>query len=161
MYSSTLSLTSALDGGRWSTPHPGRCTPGKEIRYPLYRRLGGPQGWSGWVRKISLPPTLDSHTVQPLASSYTDWAISAPILRWVQQSKGMKNRATLNGMTRVNQRYYTNYLKVTLPLLIPGWYLHLAHLTSALQCLQPIFPEVLSGAFWYAIKDTANPGTRD
>jgi len=44
MYSSTLSLTSTLDGGGCSTPR------------PLYRRLGGPQDWSGRVRKIS-PPT--------------------------------------------------------------------------------------------------------
>jgi hypothetical protein len=29
-YSSTLSLTSALDGGEWSTPHPGRFTPRKD-----------------------------------------------------------------------------------------------------------------------------------
>jgi hypothetical protein len=28
-YSSTLSLTSALDGGGWSTPRPGRLTPEK------------------------------------------------------------------------------------------------------------------------------------
>jgi len=28
-YSSTLSLTSALDEGGWSTPRPGRFTPGK------------------------------------------------------------------------------------------------------------------------------------
>ena len=34
---------------------PGQLTPGK-TRYSLYRRLGGPQGWSGQVRKIS-PPT--------------------------------------------------------------------------------------------------------
>jgi hypothetical protein len=33
-YSSTLSLTSALDGGGWSTLHPGRFTPGYE-RYPI------------------------------------------------------------------------------------------------------------------------------
>jgi hypothetical protein len=51
-YSSTLSLTSALDGGGWSTPHPSRITPRKKTRYPLYRRLGGPQGRSGRVRKI-------------------------------------------------------------------------------------------------------------
>jgi hypothetical protein len=30
MYSSTLPSTSALDGGGWSTPRPGRFTPGKE-----------------------------------------------------------------------------------------------------------------------------------
>jgi hypothetical protein len=34
-YSSTLSLTSALDESGWSTPRPGRFTPGKETRYPL------------------------------------------------------------------------------------------------------------------------------
>ena len=28
-YSSTVSVTSALDGGGWSTPRPGRFTPGK------------------------------------------------------------------------------------------------------------------------------------
>ena len=51
MYSATLSLTSELWGG-WSTPRPGRFTTGKEFRYPLYRRLGGPQGRSGRVQKI-------------------------------------------------------------------------------------------------------------
>ena len=29
-YSPTLSLTLALDGGGWSTPRPGRFTPGKD-----------------------------------------------------------------------------------------------------------------------------------
>jgi hypothetical protein len=29
-YSSTLSLTSALDGGEWSTSRPGHLTPGKD-----------------------------------------------------------------------------------------------------------------------------------
>ena len=47
--SSTLSLTSALDRGGWSTPRPGHFTPRKQTRYPLYRRLGGPQGQSGQV----------------------------------------------------------------------------------------------------------------
>jgi hypothetical protein len=31
MYISTLSLTSALDGGGWSTLHPGCFTPGKDM----------------------------------------------------------------------------------------------------------------------------------
>jgi rRNA maturation protein Nop10 len=57
-YSSTLSLTSVLDGGEWLTPRPGRFTPGK-TRYPLYRRLGGQQSRSGRVRKISSPPGFD------------------------------------------------------------------------------------------------------
>ena len=29
-YISTVCLTSALDGGEWSTPHPGRFTPGND-----------------------------------------------------------------------------------------------------------------------------------
>ena len=48
------------------TPRHGRFTPGKETRYPLYRRLGGPQGHSGRVRKISPSPTFDSRTVNPV-----------------------------------------------------------------------------------------------
>ena len=42
-------LTSALDGGGWSTPRPSRFTPGKDARHPPYSRLGGPQGRSGQV----------------------------------------------------------------------------------------------------------------
>jgi hypothetical protein len=70
-----LSLTPALDEGGWSTPRPGRFTPGKETWYPLYRRLGGPQGRSGRVQKLSPPPGFDPWTVQPVASRYTDYAI--------------------------------------------------------------------------------------
>ena len=51
-YSSTLSLTSALDMGGWLTPRSGRFTPEKERRYPLPRRLGGPQCVDGLARKI-------------------------------------------------------------------------------------------------------------
>ena len=52
-YSSIISLASALDGSGWLTPRPGRFTFGKETRYPSYGKLGGPQGRSGRVRKIS------------------------------------------------------------------------------------------------------------
>ena len=72
-------LTSALDGGEWSMPRPDRITPGKETRYPLYvyRRQGGPQGWSGRVRKFSPSPVVDTRTAKPVASHYTNWAIPA------------------------------------------------------------------------------------
>jgi len=52
-YSSTLSLTSALDRGGWSTPRSYCFAPWKESRYPFYTKLGGPQGRSGRVRKGS------------------------------------------------------------------------------------------------------------
>jgi hypothetical protein len=45
---------------------PADSSPGKN-RYPLYRRLGGPLGRSGQVRKFSLPPGFDPWTVQPVA----------------------------------------------------------------------------------------------
>jgi hypothetical protein len=38
----------------------------------LYRRLGGPQGRSGRVRKISPPPGFDPWTVQPVATELPD-----------------------------------------------------------------------------------------
>jgi hypothetical protein len=45
--SSTLSLTSALDGGEWSTSRPGRFIAGRELRDTLSVRLGGFQSRSG------------------------------------------------------------------------------------------------------------------
>jgi hypothetical protein len=54
-------------------PWPLFTPPGK-TRYPLYRRLAGPQGRSGQVRKISPPTGFDPRTFQPVASRYTDYA---------------------------------------------------------------------------------------
>ena len=45
-------LTSALDGGGWSSPPPGCRVPRKESGYPLYRRLVGLQDRSVRVRKM-------------------------------------------------------------------------------------------------------------
>jgi hypothetical protein len=53
------------------------CTPGKEVWYPLYMRLGEPRGRSGLVRKISFQPGFDPSTVQPVAGLYTDNVIPA------------------------------------------------------------------------------------
>ena len=51
--------------------------PGK-TQYPLYRRLGGPQGRSGRVRKISPLLGFDPRTFQPVVSRYTDCPIPVP-----------------------------------------------------------------------------------
>jgi len=74
MYSSTLFLTSALEGGEGSASCPGRTLLPGNTRYPLYRRLGGSQGRSGQVWKISPPPGFDPQTVHPVGSRYTDYA---------------------------------------------------------------------------------------
>ena len=57
--------------------HAPAALPSWKTQYPLYRRLGGPQGRSGRVRKISLPLGFDPRTVQPVVSRYADWAIAA------------------------------------------------------------------------------------
>jgi len=61
-------------------PRPGRFTPGQEIGYPLYRRLGGPEGRSGWVWKISTPKGFNPRTVQPVASRYADYTTPVHVL---------------------------------------------------------------------------------
>jgi hypothetical protein len=53
---SAHSFTSTLEGGEGSASRPGRILPPGITRYPSYRRLGGPHGWSERVRKISPPP---------------------------------------------------------------------------------------------------------
>ena len=52
--------------GRSATPRPP-LPPGK-TRYPLYRRLGGPQGQSGRAENL-VPTGIRSRTVQPVAQS--------------------------------------------------------------------------------------------
>jgi hypothetical protein len=56
--------------------HPGKT------RYPLYRRMDGPQDCSEQVGKILLPSVFDPQTVQPVASHYTNWAIPARDLQY-------------------------------------------------------------------------------
>jgi hypothetical protein len=67
-------MTTSLEGGEGLALRPGRCLPPEKNGYPLYRRLCGPQGWSGQVRKTSFPSRFDPRTVQPVASRCTDYA---------------------------------------------------------------------------------------
>jgi hypothetical protein len=66
-YSHTLYLTSFLGGMGDQRHTPAALPPGKS-RYPLYRKMGGPQGQSGQVRKISPPPGFDPRTVHSVVS---------------------------------------------------------------------------------------------
>jgi len=67
-----LFLDHSTRRGEGSASFPGRSLPPGKTRYLLYRRLGGPQGRAGQVRKISPPPGFDPRTVQPVSSRYTD-----------------------------------------------------------------------------------------
>jgi hypothetical protein len=69
--SSILSLTSALDGVVGQRHAPAAFSAVKTW-YPIYRRLGGSQGRSGRMRKISSPPAFGPLTVQPVANRYND-----------------------------------------------------------------------------------------
>jgi len=57
--------------------HASAALPPGKTRYPLFRRLGGPQFRSGQVWRISPPPGIDPRIFQPVAGRYTDWAIPA------------------------------------------------------------------------------------
>jgi hypothetical protein len=69
---STLSLTSALYGVGDQRHKPAASHPGKDTGYPLYRRVGGPQGpvWAA-TKNLVYQPGVDPRTVQPIASRYT------------------------------------------------------------------------------------------
>jgi len=66
-------MTTALEGGEWSAARPGHTLPLGKTRYQFYRRLGEPQGRSGWVENL-VPTGIRSRAVQPVVSSYTDRA---------------------------------------------------------------------------------------
>ena len=57
--------------------HAQAALPPEKTRYPLYRRLGGPQSRSGRVQEISPPPGFDPRDRPAVASRCTDWAIAA------------------------------------------------------------------------------------
>jgi hypothetical protein len=76
-------LTSVLVGGEWPTSRPGRFTPGE--RAPGTRWIGDWVGLRAGLddleeRKFLTLPGLELRpsVVQPVASSYTDYAIPAP-----------------------------------------------------------------------------------
>jgi len=69
MCTSTLSLTSAVDGVGGQRHASAALPPGKRPPVPLYRRLGGPQDRSGKVRKIL-----------PHRELYTDYVKPTPLI---------------------------------------------------------------------------------
>jgi hypothetical protein len=75
-------MTTALEEGEGSASRPGRSLHPGKTRYPLYRRVGGPQGRFGQVRKISPPPGFDPRIVQPVDSRYTDYATRPTEAHW-------------------------------------------------------------------------------
>ena len=82
----SLILISALDRFKRSTSYPGRFCPGKELRYPLNRRLGGPKIPSGRFGEDKNPfhlPEMDVRSPSPDPCQYTDSANSGHSSIWV------------------------------------------------------------------------------
>jgi hypothetical protein len=98
----TLSLTSALDGVGAKRHAPGRFTPGND-RYPLYRRLGGPQGQTGRVRKISPPTGIRSPEHQALSESLYRLSYPGPHI----------NKYTTVNLMAILLMRYTTWKKLT------------------------------------------------
>ena len=61
-------------GGWGGQDHAPAALPPGKTRNLLYKRLGGPQGRSGQVQKISPPPWFDPGPSSLVASRYTDYA---------------------------------------------------------------------------------------
>ena len=70
-------MTSALEGGRWSTSRPGRLYLRERTGTHSTGGRVGPRAGLEWCGKSRPPPGFDHRTVQHIPSRYTDWAIAA------------------------------------------------------------------------------------
>jgi hypothetical protein len=71
-------------GGSWLETVPDRFTPGEETLYPLYRRLGGPQGQKGQGVGTVTPTALTGGVRTPTgAARYNHYTIAASP-KWTQ-----------------------------------------------------------------------------
>ena len=75
-------MTTALEGGEGSASRPGRSLPLGKTRYPLYKRLGGSQGQSGQVRKISPPSRIRSPDRPAPSQSLYNYATRPTLYRY-------------------------------------------------------------------------------
>jgi hypothetical protein len=121
-YSSTLSLTSALDRGEWSTTRPNRFTAGEDP-VPTVYEVGWAPGPVRRVKKISTPLRFDVRTVPEslYRLRYPGSRISPPMALYLTQ--GMVTR------TPKAQRSFSG----TIP--AREWYQH----TQTVQLGQPAY----------------------
>lgn len=87
-----LCFVLAVKEGVWSPSLPGSFTPRKKSRYPLWRRLCGPQDFSGWIwskGKPVSPREFHAPTLQHPASGVTGYVFPASICvkHWLRRCK--------------------------------------------------------------------------
>jgi len=83
--------TSTLDGNQWSSSRSGRFTPWKKsFRYPLLRRMGGPQSRSGRVGQQKINPCLyrDSHQLQKSNTVVIQTALYVVLCECLHRKRG-------------------------------------------------------------------------
>ena len=84
-------MTTALEGVEWSAARSGRSLPSGKTRYPLYRRLGGPQGRSGPAENVA---PLGIRSPDRPARSQSLYQLSYPADSLLQYNK--KNEFSLD-----------------------------------------------------------------
>jgi len=141
----------ALKGGEGSASLPGRSLPPGKTRYPLYRRLGGPQGRSGQVRKISLPKEIGSpDRPAPSQSLYrlgyihilTTLVFNTCNISALSKFSGLIDFPSLGQAIFDTFQYcYTNRLQITFEIKQKSFHLHLYSSLSFLFLFRnPFFP---------------------
>ena len=96
----------ALEGGEGSASRPGRSLPPGKTRYPFYRRLCGPQGRSGQVRKISPKPGFGPQTVQPRSQSLYQLSYSTSLYIFSPKSCDISSKVeAIPGFFPLNVRF--------------------------------------------------------
>ena len=108
-----------LDGGGWFTPRFGRFTPGKETRYPLYRRVGGSQDRSERLREVAPPPGFDPRTVQFSLLSGPDILLSSLFSKTLIRLRSSFSASDQAAHTHT-QNNRQNYIPVAYTLLVTG-----------------------------------------
>ena len=116
--------------GEWSAARPGRILPPGKTRYPLYRRLGGPQGRCGPVESLVLTGNR-IRILQPVVSRYTDWATGITLIYYYYYYYYIINfRDRLHLETYRAEIYIYIYMKF----LCFWWYIYIFFSPSATTC---------------------------
>jgi hypothetical protein len=107
-YRSTLSLTSALDGGGWLTPGPCYFTPGEKEPGTHYI-----EDWVGPRASLDGCGKSRAHRDSiPVACRYVDYAIPAHLKQWLSSNKSEQPFIC----QKVWSWVYNSYLNSTVPI---------------------------------------------
>jgi hypothetical protein len=84
--------------------HVPAALPSRRSRYPVYRRLDGPQGWSGRVRKISIPPGID-----PWTTSHSSICLYL-LCMYTPHGRSLRRNMPFYVTQKYLQSYYPGYI---------------------------------------------------